>query len=90
MPTTCLDECPQYLKQHVGLQTSAEFYGFVVALSFWLQLDDFNNVEFDIRTPEQWLEPGPQERSCRREGYRGRLIPWADTPVYPGGVVCRL
>ena len=40
--------------------TSADFYGLRrCTLSFWLQLDDFNNVEFDIRTPEQWLEPGP-------------------------------
>ncbi|CAK9050375.1 Omega-amidase NIT2 (Nitrilase homolog 2) [Durusdinium trenchii] len=27
-------------------------------LGFWLQLDDFNNIEYDIRTPEQWLEFG--------------------------------
>ncbi|CAJ1384331.1 unnamed protein product [Effrenium voratum] len=27
---------------------------------FWLQLDDFNNTEFDIRTPEQWLQLGKQ------------------------------
>ncbi|CAK0906690.1 unnamed protein product, partial [Prorocentrum cordatum] len=24
----------------------------------WLQLDDFDNTEYDIRTPEQWLEQG--------------------------------
>ncbi|CAJ1361710.1 unnamed protein product [Effrenium voratum] len=29
---------------------------------FWLQLDDFNNTEFDIRTPEQWLQPGSPGR----------------------------
>eukprot|EP00913_Durusdinium_trenchii_P010447 g9794.t1 len=29
-------------------------------LHFWLQLDDFNNIEYDIRTPEQWLELGQQ------------------------------
>ena len=26
---------------------------------FWLQLDDFNNTEFDIRMPDQWLESHP-------------------------------
>eukprot|EP00438_Fugacium_kawagutii_P032355 Skav234858 [mRNA] locus=scaffold840:102786:111941:- [translate_table: standard] len=34
---------------------------------FWPQLDDFNNTEFDIRTPEQWLES---------RGRRGRRGPW--------------
>lgn len=27
----------------------------------WLTLDDFDNTEYDIRSPEQWIEMGQQE-----------------------------
>jgi hypothetical protein len=29
--------------------------------SHWLQLEDFDNTEYDIRSPQQWLDSGRQE-----------------------------
>ena len=44
---------------------------------FWLQLDDFNNTEFDIRTPEQWLESLPQHCDSNLLSLRGLTRCWS-------------